>query len=244
MKKQTETGPQSLANVGSKITRTPQLPPPMVVEVPTQVRTTVSATTGSTLSRADVDQTAATRSGSRTSSNPPPVESTPIGVPTLGVQEMGGQLTSQSTTTGEGVNSSNAGTQPGNSRAVTGQAEPVAMTGSTDRNSETSSNNGRTGADKAPVQHGIKFAQLNMHHSKSATAEMQMYLNQLGPASVGLLQEPWHIRGTVKGLNSPERSLFSTGGIADTAPRAVISCTKDLSPIFGVGDKRHNGQEA
>ena len=117
-----------------------------------------------------------------------------------------------------------------------GQSAPCSSTAG--EVEKLSSRKGQQPKTKNPANTGVlvkgklTVAQLNLHHAKGATANLQRHLDQLGPMTIGLIQEPWHFKGRVRGLNSPDRQLFAATVPADIAPRAVISCTKDLNPLF------------
>lgn len=199
-------GPQSLAFEGAKISRTPGVSVLMAAGLPPQVQTTIQAAPGHHQSRAG--DALADRNGSRSG----------LGLTLqrpLSVKPTRGQLRRA---------------RPG-CEAVQAEAcqQPVR------RNGNPSRPNARrhcTARAAAKPRAKLTVAQLNMHHSKGSTASIQRHLDQLGPMTIGLIQEPWHIRGDVKGLNSPDRTLFVAKVPAGTVPRAVISCTKDLNPIF------------
>jgi hypothetical protein len=54
----------------------------------------------------------------------------------------------------------------------------------------------------------MKFAQINLHHSKAATAVLCQKLAE-GMADVALIQEPWIYRGQVRGLTGSGGTIFS-----------------------------------
>ena len=72
--------------------------------------------------------------------------------------------------------------------------------------------------------------QLNAQHSRSATANLQKTLYEFRGPCVALIQEPWVYKDNVRGLNSPDRTLFATKNRG--RPRAAISCSKCLQPAL------------
>jgi hypothetical protein len=47
----------------------------------------------------------------------------------------------------------------------------------------------------------MKFLQINLHHSKAATANLCQQL-AAGKADIALIQEPWLFKGQIRGLTS------------------------------------------
>jgi hypothetical protein len=54
----------------------------------------------------------------------------------------------------------------------------------------------------------MKFAQINLHHSKAAMAVRRQQLAE-GLADVALIQEPWIYRGQIRGLTNSGGTIFS-----------------------------------
>jgi hypothetical protein len=54
----------------------------------------------------------------------------------------------------------------------------------------------------------IKFLQINLHHSKAATAALCQRLAE-GNADVALIQEPWLYKGQVRGLTKIGWTVYS-----------------------------------
>jgi hypothetical protein len=54
----------------------------------------------------------------------------------------------------------------------------------------------------------IKFVQINLHHSKAATANLHQQLAE-GKADIALIQEPWIYRGQVRGLTNSGGTFYS-----------------------------------
>jgi hypothetical protein len=52
--------------------------------------------------------------------------------------------------------------------------------------------------------HNIRFLQINLHHSKAATATLCQQLGER-KADIALIQEPWLYRGQIRGLTSCTR---------------------------------------
>jgi hypothetical protein len=78
----------------------------------------------------------------------------------------------------------------------------------------------------------LKFLQINLHHAKGATDAFsrRFICDQL---AVGLLQEPWAVNGSIKGLQSRSFNLLYCHGEAN--PRAAMVLRKDLKyfPLTG-----------
>jgi splicing factor 45 len=54
----------------------------------------------------------------------------------------------------------------------------------------------------------MKFTQINLHHSKAATAVLCQQLAK-GMADAALIQEPWIYRGQIRGLTNSGGTIFS-----------------------------------
>jgi hypothetical protein len=54
----------------------------------------------------------------------------------------------------------------------------------------------------------MKFAQINLHHSKAAMAVLCQQLAE-GMVDVELIQEPWIYRGRIRGLTNSGGTIFS-----------------------------------
>jgi len=237
MKTQNSHGPQSPANEGAKISGTPLQWSRLASGPSARATTTTKALTkGSALSRAVADP--ADSIGSRS------------GQGQSAVDEPYGTTTETEPPFSEGVSatvyhhrSDQSPTEPqGQSDAVepygtTAQTEPhfsesASGTAICDGQCPTESRLPKAISKQKMRRAKLTVAQLNAHHSKAATANLQKHLDQLGPMSIGLIQEPWHIHGAVKGLSNPSRTVYAATMPGDTAPRAVVTCTKDLSPMF------------
>jgi splicing factor 45 len=57
-------------------------------------------------------------------------------------------------------------------------------------------------------KHTLKFLQINLHHSKAATAALCQQLTE-GNADVALIQEPWLYSGRIKGLTNTGGTVYS-----------------------------------
>jgi hypothetical protein len=56
--------------------------------------------------------------------------------------------------------------------------------------------------------HTLKFLQINLHHSKAATAALCQQLAE-GKADVALIQEPWLYKGRIRGLTNTGGTVYS-----------------------------------
>ena len=70
---------------------------------------------------------------------------------------------------------------------------------------------------------GLKFIQINLQHSKAATALLSRQ-HAVGHSDISLIQEPWLNRGLVKGLGSGGRLFYSS----ENNPRACILVAKHV----------------
>jgi len=94
----------------------------------------------------------------------------------------------------------------------------------------TSSTNGNRRTGQTPGAQPVQFVQINLQHSKGATAVLQKTLLKAKMHSVALIQEPWVHGETIRGLKSPDRILFSV--IGHGRPRAAVACSNELKPVF------------
>ncbi len=76
----------------------------------------------------------------------------------------------------------------------------------------------------------IHLVQLNAQHSKGSTANLLKTLSEFKGAYVALIQEPWVYKDQVRGLQNPACTVFAFQ--SGENPRAAISCSKDLKPVY------------
>jgi hypothetical protein len=67
----------------------------------------------------------------------------------------------------------------------------------------------------------IKFVQINLHHSKAASAALSQQLAE-GKADTALIQEPWVQRGQVRGLTNLGGTIYSVA--PENNARTYIFC--------------------
>jgi len=83
-----------------------------------------------------------------------------------------------------------------------------------------------TGNRPERVPEPVRFIQINMQHSRGASASLQKSLAELSGPSVALIQEPWVYKGAIRGLNSRDSNSFAIYG--QDPPRAAVICSKTL----------------
>ncbi|XP_055850621.1 uncharacterized protein LOC129915175 [Episyrphus balteatus] len=75
----------------------------------------------------------------------------------------------------------------------------------------------------------LKILQINLHHSKAATANL-VYLMESRQYDVALIQEPWVVRGNIKGLQSKELQLYKSNlDSQNSNPRTCIVAKKQFN---------------
>jgi hypothetical protein len=74
-----------------------------------------------------------------------------------------------------------------------------------------------------------KFIQINLHHSKAATALLCQKL-AIGEIDIALIQEPWVYGDQIRGLSNITGTLFSAG--CDIAP--IVRNTVHAFPLSRV----------
>ncbi|XP_055855985.1 uncharacterized protein LOC129919160 [Episyrphus balteatus] len=75
----------------------------------------------------------------------------------------------------------------------------------------------------------LKILQINLHHSKAATANL-VYLMESRQYDVALIQEPWVVRGNIKGLHSKELLLYKSNlDSQNSNPRTCIVAKKQFN---------------
>jgi hypothetical protein len=56
--------------------------------------------------------------------------------------------------------------------------------------------------------HNIKFVQINLHHSKAASANLCQLIAE-GKVDIALIQEPWVYKGQVRGLTNSGGKIYT-----------------------------------
>jgi hypothetical protein len=56
--------------------------------------------------------------------------------------------------------------------------------------------------------HNIKFVQINLHHSKAASANLCQLIAE-GKVDIALIQEPWVYKGQVRGLTNSRGTIYA-----------------------------------
>ncbi|XP_049301803.1 uncharacterized protein LOC125775350 [Bactrocera dorsalis] len=80
-----------------------------------------------------------------------------------------------------------------------------------------------------PNNNNIRCVQINLQHSKSATANLTTLVNE-GGIDISLIQEPWVNEDSIKGLNSSNYNLFYTRNRGK--PRACILINKSINSFL------------
>ena len=110
-------------------------------------------------------------------------------------------------------------------------AEPSHSNSSIVRPPQGSGNTGSM-STKRKKPRGLNILQLNAHKSSSSVACLQKLLCQNNALSIALVQEPWQVKGVVKGLNNPNHTVFHAICSPGVSPRAALVCPKELNPVF------------
>ena len=78
---------------------------------------------------------------------------------------------------------------------------------------------------------GVDFTQINLHHSKGASAVLARRLSAMHTA-ISLIQEPWLVRGGIRGLAGYGKIHKAPGEVKPRACVAIKGINAELLPAF------------
>jgi hypothetical protein len=76
------------------------------------------------------------------------------------------------------------------------------------RADQGTTSSGTQSTNREEIKHNIKFLQINLHHSKAATATLCQQL-AVRKADVALIQEPWLHKSHIRGLTNTGGTVYS-----------------------------------
>lgn len=75
----------------------------------------------------------------------------------------------------------------------------------------------------------LKVIQINLHHCRAAALNLSAALGRMG-IDIALIQEPWHYRGRIRGLNTPGFTVLNAK--SNSKVRSCIVLRNDLKYLF------------
>jgi hypothetical protein len=85
-------------------------------------------------------------------------------------------------------------------------------------------------------KHALKCLQINLHHSKEATAVLCQQLAK-GKADVALIQEPWLYKGQIRGLTNTGGTIYSAATSNNIRSCIYIRSLINALPLLEFGSK-------
>ncbi|PNF13587.1 hypothetical protein B7P43_G18191 [Cryptotermes secundus] len=91
----------------------------------------------------------------------------------------------------------------------------------------------------------MRFLQINLHHSKAATAALCQQLAE-GKTDIALIQEPWLYKGRTRGLNNTGETVYSVAPSNNVRPCVYIRnlcCSRDTAAVRITNPYREGSKE-